>query len=282
MTFFYCGFIFFHKSKIHYICIWGFVLLFPCPKQKKATFLAQDICLSLCCSGGSSPLKMDSSSSDWEYGEDEGDYTSDEEPLKITKEDLLGDVLPANTILLQHGNASNLHRDLMEYYEDVWEDQDNRGSIGWNPCGVTCSSCDKIAYPNLEMIVLEETRYFLIFEESLPKVKCKENELEGFLQCVYCFNFYHRFGCTLSMSTQSYISCLLSRQWACPTCVPEFKSKLKLVNVESDCDWKLLIEVFQQLLTTVLDKSNECCCKYMVKQFLTNIISEEKFKYEFG
>ena len=40
---------------------------------------------------------MDNSSSDWESDEEDGDSTSDDESLKITKEDLLRDVLPAKT-----------------------------------------------------------------------------------------------------------------------------------------------------------------------------------------
>src|SRR5665811_2207326 len=62
----------------------------------------------------------------------------------ITKEDLLRDVLPANTILLQHGNISNLHRNVMTYYEDMWEDEDEDSTE--DPCGVLCSS---VSYTHL-------------------------------------------------------------------------------------------------------------------------------------
>jgi len=207
---------------------------------------------------------MDNSSSDWESDEEDGDYTSDdEESFKITKEDILRDVLPANTILLQHGNVSNLHEDLIDDFEDVWVDQDNIGNIGWLEDGVTCSCCEKIAYPTVEMIVLEETRYFLIFEEMISKVKCKGNELEGFLQCVYCFNYYHRFGCTLSMSIQSYISCLLSRNYACPSCVPEYiPVAVRKIQVKSASatDSDLLINIFQSLNKCSNFNPIKSCC----------------------
>ena len=239
----------------------------------------------LCCSasGGSSPAEMDNSSSDWESDEEDGDSTSEEESFKITMEDLLREVLPANTILLQHGNVSNLHPDLMDYFEDAWEDQDNRGRIGWNDCGVTCSCCKEFAYPNVEFIVLEDTRYFLIFEEKIPKeVKSEDDKVDGFLQCVYCFNFYHRFGCTLSMSIQSYISCLLSRNWACPTCVPEFvpvlARKIRLVKSATDSD--LLIKIFKSLNKCSNLNPIKSCCNIVANYIVTN--SDLKLVYDYG
>ena len=228
---------------------------------------------------------MSSSSSDWGTDEEEGDYTSEDESLKITKEDILRDVLPANTILFKHGNVSNLHEDLMDDFEDVWVDQDNVGSIGWNPDGVTCSCCEKIAFPTVEMIVLEETRYFLIFEELISKVKCKGNELEGFLQCVYCFNFYHRFGCTLSMSIQSYISCLLSRNYACPSCVPEYvpvaaRKTQQVKSASATTDYDLLINIFKTLNKCSNFNPIKSCCNIVANYIVTN--SDLTLIYDYG
>jgi len=41
-------------------------------------------------------------------------------------------------------------------------------------------------------------------------------------QCSYCFNYFHRNDCSLTMSDRSFMKITASGAWACPTCVPEF------------------------------------------------------------
>lgn len=84
--------------------------------------------------------------------------------------------------------------------------------------GPECHLCKKNMFSVEQKMIYKNQTYTLISTGDLIDNKWTDM----ILQCSYCFNFYHRLRCNLSMSEVSYMKAIRTRGWSCPTCVPEF------------------------------------------------------------
>ena len=84
------------------------------------------------------------------------------------------------------------------------------------------------------------------------------------------------------MSNSSYVKLLASRTWACPTCVPEFKTKLK-IKFKKQIDLnKILTCILKCLQSDFMDNNvSDCECKLV---FIPKIFDKLKDRcmFEFG
>lgn len=103
-------------------------------------------------------------------------------------------------------------------FED-WDYWDDEGSLG-----PSCYLCNEVAFSPTQIVTVNGIVFKCAFtNEPIPESMTVEiSNCVGFLQCVFCFNIFHRHRCSVSMSDESYLNCLKSGTWSCPNCVPEF------------------------------------------------------------
>jgi hypothetical protein len=77
--------------------------------------------------------------------------------------------------------------------------------------------------------------------------KIYSNINEDMLQCSYCFDFFHRHACSLSMNNKSYFQALRNRTWACPVCVPIYVPQILKKKVASVSLHDFLTKLFSLL-----------------------------------
>ena len=85
-----------------------------------------------------------------------------------------------------------------------------------------CHLCGEEIIPNADFMYRDNQRFEAYWRDGFTWGDHEANYLVGSLQCVYCFNYFHRHKCSLSMSDNSVITSYLNKSWACPLCVPEF------------------------------------------------------------
>jgi hypothetical protein len=167
-----------------------------------------------------------------------------------TLDDLVKTANPETKVIIIHGAMgddrykgiySRRNRDAQfERYPTDWyfEDLD----------GPNCHLCKKQINSLLDKFTYQGNVYYKMYTGSLT-IENQRND--GFLQCSYCFNFFHRSRCSLTMSDESYCKATQSRAWSCPTCVPEFRptssnnNKRKKKNHQGTKD--PLVELFRAL-----------------------------------
>ncbi|CAL8129809.1 unnamed protein product [Orchesella dallaii] len=89
---------------------------------------------------------------------------------------------------------------------------------------------------------------FLCGEECLESTSFNRSfasQKLGFLQCSYCFNFFHRHNCILSLSDKMYYEYKCSRSWSCPTCIPEFR--MNEIEVTFNVNFRILLSIFKAM-----------------------------------
>jgi hypothetical protein len=122
-------------------------------------------------------------------------------------------------------------------FSDYWDCDD---VFNWDPndkysyMGPECKLCKKTIFTEGINIVHNNISYWIYFDYSHINVNensccdygiwksSRNQDYFGMLQCSYCFGFFHRNKCSLSLSHKSYYQALKSRTWACPICVPIF------------------------------------------------------------
>jgi len=159
----------------------------------------------------------------------------------ISLEDLISTANPGNVILTE---VSENHEIIVKYrdWDHPWSTEDD---WQWeNVDGPECYLCGKEAMADQQLLkpTKDNVYYTVIFKtESMEHMtKPFAPEHKGFLQCVYCFNFFHRHKCSLSLSDDTYYSYKFNGGWSCPTCVPEFRFK-KRIHVQKCLDFAILV-----------------------------------------
>ena len=120
--------------------------------------------------------------------------------------------------------------------------------------GPDCHLCGKEILPLGEFIDQDDDQFdkFEIYWRGDTDEKTEES---GVLQCSYCFNYFHRHKCSLSMSDDSVLASYFKKSWACALCVPEFiptpQTLLRCIFNNKDTD-KILQKLFK-----ILNKFNK-------------------------
>jgi hypothetical protein len=123
---------------------------------------------------------------------------------------LLSGADPATNVMIREGRMQQdegTHRFIENYDDEERNEQ-------------TCQLCNQPALPIRKYFVHNNERYIIIWKQDLKDVS-RDPEW-GYLQCCYCFDFYHRHKCTLLMTDEQFIKKTVSRSWVCPSCVPEY------------------------------------------------------------
>jgi hypothetical protein len=156
---------------------------------------------------------------------------------------------------------------------------------GTGIAGPDCYRCNKEICPEAERCVVDDISYNLLWKDDIrEKEECDKGELEvGVLQCVYCFNLFHRFNCSLSMSKSSYIKAKSTRQWACPNCVPEFIPFNFKITKPNTVIFNLL-NLFKRLRRALETYDPiETCCHLITDHFTVQMINKDvSILYEKG
>lgn len=150
---------------------------------------------------------------------------------------------------------------LCGYY---WDDED--------ALGPDCHLCGQSSVDVLYTITVNDVTICVIFKESLEgeannwNIKEEDRWKIGTLQCSYCFNFFHKNRCNISMSNDSYFNLRESNSWACPCCVPIFVSTSPRENTKN-INYHNLLRKLAKILSPLINQSvNNCFDTQMVDQ----------------
>lgn len=148
-----------------------------------------------------------------------------------------------NIVVLDQDMTQTLYWRIIDRTEcDFW---DCDGALG-----PECNLCREEITSDRQKITISGIQFTLVFSDELESM----DEDSGFLQCVYCLNFYHRHNCNLAMSDLSYLSSVQHSAWSCPNCVPEFRPRsLSNMTVSKFKISKLLLKL-AKILNPVLDE----------------------------
>lgn len=125
-----------------------------------------------------------------------------------------------NSVVLSGSRGDDKYRELHNLLEgQIWDDE--------RLMGPECHLCGEDVYDYTNPITYKDSIIYIMFQDDLIEDFCWK---DGLLQCVYCFNYFHKNRCNLSMSAQSFFNCFLSKIWACPNCIPDFECKPKTVK----------------------------------------------------
>lgn len=142
---------------------------------------------------------------------------------------------------------------------------------GENETGPDCHLCGQEIYDLASIFTYKGTIYNFLFKDDISDSE-GYTWRDGMLQCIYCFNFFHKNNCNVSMSDYSYCKIFLSKNWACPTCVPIFKSKSFNTSVfYKPIDFKKVLLKLVKVLNPLRDQLSDMYfttidfkCKYLI------------------
>ncbi|CAL8145096.1 unnamed protein product [Orchesella dallaii] len=204
--------------------------------------------------------------------------TDSELELDEDIEDLLSTANQHNVIVTTLPDA----RTIIKYYEEFlsWIPYygEDLGFREEQPKGPECSLCRKEAISDEQPL-----EYAGDFFTVLLTVEAQEIQEYGFLRCVYCFNTFHRHGCTLSISDTAYYKYKSDKTFACPLCVPEFQPKKVHVLVNDkkcfDINYMLLLfdaffhmNCFNRNSSPTLSKLGLQICLQDINQYCKTIL----------
>lgn len=181
--------------------------------------------------------------------------TSLDLPPRLTLQDIIKLADPITNVIILEGNVTEdryllIFRNLDSEY---WDDSE--------AFGPTCHLCDEEIIATQEKLTYNGSMYTVIWEDEVTSDEWDVDTKKrvNILQCVYCLNFYHKVRCNVEMSTNSYLHIVKNRQWACPTCVPEFKiSNVNvLFNLKKAINVDKLMNKLAKLLNPLLIKNFE-------------------------
>lgn len=155
-------------------------------------------------------------------------------PERPKLEDIIALAHPLANVVILNGNAddenyaavcSKLEHHDWDFNEEHDPDHDSLDSPG-----PKCHLCGQEIWDISNPVTVGETIYSVVFTEELAnntavfKNETTINSIwkNGLLQCVYCFNYVHINRCNITISDNSYFNILLTKNWACPSCVPIF------------------------------------------------------------
>lgn len=212
--------------------------------------------------------------SDWESEDSEETMDLKEEIAPITTTPQQRDYLepadiialadPITKVLILDGKEDHkTFYNLIKYdYVDNWSrwEENKTGELRHEQFGPDCHLCGEMISPDENIFSIYDNYYSIIWKDSAKEQD--NDESVGFLQCVYCFNFYHRHKCSLSMTTEKYLDRKQSKSWCCVECAPIFYPMSKRIFAHKNrfsakySENKLLINIFKFVYKFV--NKNEC------------------------
>lgn len=83
--------------------------------------------------------------------------------------------------------------------------------------GPECTLCGNICITDERVLKVNGANYTLVFasRQEWPQEIRRDY---GFLRCAFCFNCFHRSGCSPSLSDAEYYAYKINRNWCCPLC----------------------------------------------------------------
>src|SRR5665811_1030650 len=88
----------------------------------------------------------------------------------------------------------------------------------WDP--PDCHLCGEEIKPNGDFMFRNNQRFEVYWRNDFSWGDEDDKHLLGGMQCIYCFNYFHRHKCSFSMSDDSVIASYIKKSWACALCVP--------------------------------------------------------------
>ncbi|CAL8137416.1 unnamed protein product [Orchesella dallaii] len=157
--------------------------------------------------------------------------TSEDLEVDQDMENLLSTSNQHNIIITELPNA----RTIIQYYVDFipwapaedessYVDEDSEDDEDYEPVipkGPECCICGEEAIQDTASVEYAGEFYTVVFKDEEPEPH--NREIYGYLQCAYCFDFFHRRKCILGMSDSMYFMHKRNRSFVCAACVPEFK-----------------------------------------------------------
>jgi hypothetical protein len=199
-----------------------------------------------------------------------------------------------NNVLIVPGKKSKRNVEMQmlftEYVDcltlEYWV-PDNKPSI-WGP---PCYLCNEDIFYEGTSTVLSNERYEIFFENDTfyENDKCTSSNDEsyqgqGLLQCVYCFNYFHRWNCSLTMNKKSYLQAIRNKTWACPTCVPAFvprSKRNKALIFKSERNDMPVDNFLVKLFLWLLKQSNFCLLDYFYHCDDVYVVFNKFFELEY-
>ena len=157
------------------------------------------------------------------------------------------------------------------YHKLRMENWDDDGSPGPD-----CFFCNKSITAIDDFIIFNNQEYNIMWKGDFKQ--CDDHDA-SYLQCCYCFNYFHRSKCSLSFSETSFFAIQLSKHWSCPNCVPEFIP----VNMKIDNNYEQLYRL-AKILNPLLDQCLFCLKSLDISINDSIVIFFKDFfsTYEFG
>lgn len=115
--------------------------------------------------------------------------------------------------------------------------------------GPSCHVCKEEILASHETLVHDGNFYPIIWKDDLKHDCPKDWDV---IQCVFCLNFFHRNKCIMKMTNSYFLKLFRSKQWVCPTCVPEFVPSTPIIKFKKLIDIDKLMNKLCTLLNPLL------------------------------
>lgn len=180
---------------------------------------------------------------------------------------------PTTKVIIVDGNMDDC--ELYQYQNYELCDEDERRAEG-----PECHLCGEAIVDINNPLTYEDTTYSIVYKDDL----LADDWDYCALQCIYCLNFFHRNRCNVTMTNESYTHILLSKNWACPSCVPIFVSRYAHINkdINKDIDYDKLLHKLAKLLNPLLSQSIDTCSYTKLFNYLTRMIIRLTDKFGIG
>ncbi|CAL8136782.1 unnamed protein product [Orchesella dallaii] len=120
-----------------------------------------------------------------------------------------------------------------------------------NVDGPDCFLCGERAVTDQHLVGYDGNRYTMVFKNECTDANDLNGSFashsNGFLQCSYCFNFFHRHNCIFSLSDKMYYEYKCSRSWSCPTCIPEFRMNDCEIGITINVNFRFILSIFKAM-----------------------------------
>lgn len=167
-------------------------------------------------------------------------------------EDLIFTANCHNVIITELSDTSPIFKGYINFDDDdYWyflKDQPDDCVDYFN--GPDCALCGRLAFPDEDIIEYNKQHFTLVYKKTADQKT--EGDLEGFLRCVYCFKYFHRYKCIFELSDNSYYQVKACKSWSCPGCVPIFtpqceKGKIPKPSIKCFVNFKTIVLLFKAL-----------------------------------
>jgi len=126
-------------------------------------------------------------------------------------------------------NEGSLFQDWSEGSNADWSEDDDRSEVDDTSYADSCQTDeedDSLDFVKSAYII--DDAFTVAWKDDIKEKNDCATDLDfkyGILQCSFCFNYFHRFRCSMPMSKSSYLSIKKTKLWSCPMCIPDFRPR---------------------------------------------------------